>query len=1131
LIRAEKKAATCGFKNKVDRRFRNTFGKRTGLLQWAQPPSIVPDITTTLAQLDAACKPDSNDQLFSFSFDLNGDRLTKTLTKQIASQLILAPGTNVPSLQDLPPQDLTETYAYDPRRLRISLKHENGTIKYFYYNAIKKLIGKTGVTRTSLSGKKLTPFILYGINTHGEVVLETKFAASVQNPTPDQLPVPEPNPQLDQTKLKLNNGQGLTIAEETEEGAVTFKTYNAAKKIQREYHALTETTPAGSTVHLDEKRIEFDGSYNPVVTKYLRDSVLIINRTAIAEYNSFNQPTSEGERDAHNQDQYYQSITYAPNGFAWKHNKDGSWAIELPNLQGKLTITAKSLTDTLVLSNKQLSDLPDLLNTSKYPYDTLSRTEKDYDEDNNLIIQRAPAYSETTGPTNIPLNVYVGSRYAEDFGKVNLSWLIPKETNVNYPTLEIYPVINSSDPNFQPISTPLNIVTKNGRCGVDVSHLPTGIYGYNITYTLNVGDHPIIYQTTGQVQFESLSNTNSVHVVPIVENNNQIRLTGNTKGLTAVDVWQGKNNLIAKVPVIYDLKKETYYADLSQLASGAYTITPADENIANPIESLPFTIYTNIPSSTPLAREIDAIVNLKWLDSHVELDWQVPDDFAQYKIKLGCVYIGTDGQAHIQEATITPGQVIKTYYDQDNKPLYCNCEFDVPIQSIYRLNVLIALDEDDQNTYIPLLANAIQELVKKPGAATKSAADIKREALPIIQKLNLKAWAFLKTASQDLLFAHHKVNSDGNCGYTALGMSRANAYKLLSKNLWQVGKLIKPVVEELLLEEKFIDYLQKQGLASDTLVKFFKHYQAQAEQGKAVNKFIAQLKKYATHSNILQGYLNYDVRDKKIDAGWAHPLILQALAQLTQKELFIWQPDASGSLIPHASHGHIKSEDANQRVDLIYINGNHFDRLELISDRLQPEEKEVLIDYIEYNHKQTIRRQEQNEYRTKTTSEILQLSLQKAQLELSNYSEQEENINIIQYAAYAPRTIVWIMSIPNPTQYQTFLFKDMREDLQAEWTIMPILRVITSANNNISPGIIIDASGLSYGNYPWMLGQSSESHKLLLKQEQGLEGIFTIVQSGQCKLINMIVGKIRFIIKIAVVILLRKNSDAIKFTR
>ena len=177
-------------------------------------------------------------------------------------------------------------------------------------------------------------------------------------------------------------------------------------------------------------------------------------------------------------------------------------------------------------------------------------------------------------------------------------------------------------------------------------------------------------------------------------------------------------------------------------------------------------------------------------------------------------------------------------------------------------------------------------------------------------------------------FDRHAVSADGNCGYTAFCITRQEAYQKLRDNLNQVRTLLQPVIKESLLTEAFIQYLEHKELATSRLLTAFRNYQQAVQQNNNVDETTAQLYRYADDLAILNAYLDYDIRDKKIDIGWSHPAILQALAHVQAIELYIWQLSTNQQVMPHGYYPHYSPGQVSGRIDLLFVNGNHFERLE-----------------------------------------------------------------------------------------------------------------------------------------------------------------------------------------------------------
>lgn len=167
----------------------------------------------------------------------------------------------------------------------------------------------------------------------------------------------------------------------------------------------------------------------------------------------------------------------------------------------------------------------------------------------------------------------------------------------------------------------------------------------------------------------------------------------------------------------------------------------------------------------------------------------------------------------------------------------------------------------------------------------------------------------------------HEVLADGSCGYTAFGITRSDAHKLLSERVADLGSqgILRRAVRAALLTRNFFDYLRERGVIGSDV---------------SHDTVIDSLGSYMSDLAVLQGYLDYDVREGRIDSGWAHPSVLQGLAFVRSLELRIWRRGSQGELLPHRGEMYDFSEYqpssgvVNGRVDLLFSNGNHFERLE-----------------------------------------------------------------------------------------------------------------------------------------------------------------------------------------------------------
>ncbi|MGI9214778.1 MAG: OTU domain-containing protein [Gammaproteobacteria bacterium] len=175
------------------------------------------------------------------------------------------------------------------------------------------------------------------------------------------------------------------------------------------------------------------------------------------------------------------------------------------------------------------------------------------------------------------------------------------------------------------------------------------------------------------------------------------------------------------------------------------------------------------------------------------------------------------------------------------------------------------------------------------------------------------------------------VDPDGDCGFTAFGITREQAIDLLLYNLinTQVVELLKQPLREIMFNENFRNYIEQRNMFPEYIRIFDERVVAQRNNNIVLATSLEQqLEKYANDISFLSCYINYDIKDKKVDVGWAHPAVLQAIAIIQNLRLNIFIKDSNSLLIPHEYYPTIGSQNAQQEINLLFVNGNHFERLE-----------------------------------------------------------------------------------------------------------------------------------------------------------------------------------------------------------
>lgn len=162
----------------------------------------------------------------------------------------------------------------------------------------------------------------------------------------------------------------------------------------------------------------------------------------------------------------------------------------------------------------------------------------------------------------------------------------------------------------------------------------------------------------------------------------------------------------------------------------------------------------------------------------------------------------------------------------------------------------------------------------------------------------------------------HDVESDEDCGYTGFRITRENAFKLLNDRVKDVSASLPPAISQLLTKNEFYDYLIKKKFIEPTI---------------SFSVIQTQLESYSKNPEVIAGYIQCGIEDKiPEEIGWAHPVVLQALAHIQRIEIHMWQLGKNHCLVPYSLSGdYDTSNGAKQRLDLLYTHGNHFERLKL----------------------------------------------------------------------------------------------------------------------------------------------------------------------------------------------------------
>ena len=575
----------------------------------------------TLAELLAKIvrNPDK-DRIFKSEYDTRGLEITTTRVGVVRSELQPYTPNVPPQPVELAPQDLSRHMEYGATELCLSVTYEDGISKSLSsYDTCNFLISKSEIARASfdasLSEITITPAELYGIDANGKQVMVRKLA---NGSTPSD---------LDPIELKIQDNRGLDSIIQDAQGNLKGQTYTATRQKAREFHYLSNPVALPSSqyqlvTNIDETRNTVDALDRTIRIQILRNN----NVEEQTDYllNSFDEIYAE-DFDGKNTWPVYRSIDNA--GQVWMTNETkGISTVHIADLNGRETIRIQCATSELqsAIAYSQLGAI--LSNPALIPNLELWTTERD--AENHILAQTSPGFYQPAAISNIQLQVAVQTT----LDSTVLTWPLPQETNTIANSIVLNP-LNRSDIKFT------KAITYNDTyCSVDVSDLPTDIYAYEIDFILRDTSKQVIYRTIGEVQFVTNTSTNSVNVVPAVLNNGIVQLSGNTTGVTQVDL-QHNGITVVRLPVNADKK-----VDVSQQNSGAYTLIPYTSAAAGLSPTLPFIIHTQKPAQEPLAQQIECHAKMNMTGDSGTLQLTMTPAWKN-AVRLTCVYTDDSGES------------------------------------------------------------------------------------------------------------------------------------------------------------------------------------------------------------------------------------------------------------------------------------------------------------------------------------------------------------------------------------------------------------------------------------------------------------------------------------------------------
>jgi len=195
----------------------------------------------------------------------------------------------------------------------------------------------------------------------------------------------------------------------------------------------------------------------------------------------------------------------------------------------------------------------------------------------------------------------------------------------------------------------------------------------------------------------------------------------------------------------------------------------------------------------------------------------------------------------------------------------------------------------------------------------------------------------------------YEVIGDGDCGFTAFGITREQAIALLKENCKdkEVVHLITPLVKEALAQNKFREYCNIPLIMPLTKEELLRQHgnNSQFIAGADEKEIDDDIAYQCEHNKkeIISDYIAFDLEEKSVDSGFVHMKILRILAYIQKINLYIWEFDKDGNLKPRSRNGmedcdysYFECEGAAERKDLLYVGNNHFNSLSFVDESDQP---------------------------------------------------------------------------------------------------------------------------------------------------------------------------------------------------
>jgi len=223
-----------------------------------------------------------------------------------------------------------------------------------------------------------------------------------------------------------------------------------------------------------------------------------------------------------------------------------------------------------------------------------------------------------------------------------------------------------------------------------------------------------VYQSTGILHIDTDRLRESQRVIPIVESDHHVWLSGRIDGITAIEIWH-EEEYLNHFEVTWDEKRNKPYVNLDSAKDIAGNLLPSDIYTIKAVRgeevdlqgSLPVRLFSYRPKyqSNPIARHLDFRAQFHFLGKKGELGlWDLPLDFAAAQIKIICEYIDQNNLENIY-ADVRPNFQISSHLNKENNQpiIYTEILFAQSVKAIRNLTLSLLLPQTNRENIEILL--------------------------------------------------------------------------------------------------------------------------------------------------------------------------------------------------------------------------------------------------------------------------------------------------------------------------------------------------------------------------------------------------------------------------------------------